>query len=735
MMLSPYTTCLWFGRIHVFPLIHHSTLPYRYSIHNGVQDRYGAAHSTRQHRHAATPIRLQHNATKQSTILYGFLNNQYLSSIQLFHEWSDTTIQQCNKLLDKLRRNLDTNNVLHTDTIHYIDHISDVLCVLLDTCELIRNVHVNKQWRMAADTVFNKCYIYMESLNTNKILFHSITQIINNKSYHQSLPAEYQYVAIQLYNDMVQHGTLQSDHTKQMVARYVQRISELQQSFTQTVYNTHNQITVPNSVLSYIDQRLHNTIIEQTGGTVTLSNAQHIINDIMFNCSDSNTRMHIYIADLQRYTSNITVLNELIHTRHKLAECVDYTNYADYHLSNMLLNNTADVQKFIVDTLYGIQPLVQHELHQLQSMKYNDLSYNQQQSCTVGDIDIYQWDYIYYTNKSKHHTNHINQYFTIDNILNGLCILCHRLFHCEFIRMELDGNEQWCTDMYKYGLYDNNQLIGIVYLDLYKRNHKFDGAASFTIQCTRKLYELHSDQQQLPIIALVCNLHSPYNVTHGDCAVILHEFGHILHHCLSTTKLQHCSGTRTQLDYVEIPSILIESYVWNYDYVKLWAKNTNHQSISESEFNIIRSNKAMYYALELQQYCIHALYDQLLYSQTSDTVECSDILYNVTQQYSSIKYTRDSLLWHSKQTHLCHYAAGYYVYLYDRLLSIQLYNKLFAGTNGLDYTSGNILRNNMLCLGGTQSGDRIINQLLHTNNLQHPNVQQLIQYINTMKQM
>ena len=58
-------------------------------------------------------------------------------------------------------------------------------------------------------------------------------------------------------------------------------------------------------------------------------------------------------------------------------------------------------------------------------------------------------------------------------------------------------------------------FLGIVYLDLYRRTHKFPGAGHFTLRCGRELgggsssnaaSGSSSDSYQTPVVALVANM-------------------------------------------------------------------------------------------------------------------------------------------------------------------------------------------------------------------------------------
>lgn len=56
---------------------------------------------------------------------------------------------------------------------------------------------------------------------------------------------------------------------------------------------------------------------------------------------------------------------------------------------------------------------------------------------------------------------------------------------------------------------------------------------------------------------------------------LFHEFGHTLQNLLTETKLQHVSGSRTYMDFVETPSTLMEYFVFDPRLMPLWAKKAD----------------------------------------------------------------------------------------------------------------------------------------------------------------
>src|SRR5207248_1066460 len=105
------------------------------------------------------------------------------------------------------------------------------------------------------------------------------------------------------------------------------------------------------------------------------------------------------------------------------------------------------------------------------------------------------------------------------------------------------------------------RAIGRFFLDLFPLEGKYKHAAQFTLVSGVR-------DGALPEGALVCNFPRPSAepalLEHSEVVTFFHEFGHLLHHLFGGhTRWAGVSGVRTEWDFVEAPSQMLEEWCWD----------------------------------------------------------------------------------------------------------------------------------------------------------------------------
>ncbi len=81
-----------------------------------------------------------------------------------------------------------------------------------------------------------------------------------------------------------------------------------------------------------------------------------------------------------------------------------------------------------------------------------------------------------------------------------------------------------------------------------------------------------------PHISIVCNFTKPTPtkpslLTLDEVLTLFHEFGHALHGMLANTRYETLSGTNVYWDFVELPSQIMENWVYEKECLDLFAKH------------------------------------------------------------------------------------------------------------------------------------------------------------------
>ena len=141
---------------------------------------------------------------------------------------------------------------------------------------------------------------------------------------------------------------------------------------------------------------------------------------------------------------------------------------------------------------------------------------------------------------------------------------------------KIEGAQNWHEDVQLYQTEDKKtgKVLGQFYLDFYTRDLKKGHAmVSYIFDRAKINGTLH-----LPVVSMITNFpkptaEKPSLLSHEDVITFFHEFGHIMHHMCSEANYTRFSGTSVERDFVELPSQMLENWMWDKDIVQRVSKH------------------------------------------------------------------------------------------------------------------------------------------------------------------
>jgi len=172
---------------------------------------------------------------------------------------------------------------------------------------------------------------------------------------------------------------------------------------------------------------------------------------------------------------------------------------------------------------------------------------------------------------------------------------------------------------------ESQKVLGHFYLDLYPRPDKFNHAAAFTLLKRAKI----GDKIELAAAAMVANFNPAAgdkpSLLHHEVVTFFHEFGHVMHNLCSEANFSRFSGASVERDFVEMPSQMLENWIWDKDILKKVSKHyKTGQPLPEKMIDQkIESQKGMVATATLNQVFLGSV-DLLLYSASDKKMLSQD---------------------------------------------------------------------------------------------------------------
>ncbi len=434
---------------------------------------------------------------------------------------------------------------------------------------------------------------------------------------------------------------------------------------------------------------------EDGGFRVSLDYPEYI--PFMQQATDRELRRRLQHKSWNRaVNANLPLLAEARALRGQIAQLLGHPTWADYQMEVKMAREPAKVHDFYESIVPGLTKKGHRELEILTALHH---------SLGVDDaVQTWDWSFLHTTQKKNDYgvdQNEIAEYFSLDRVLNGMFEITGETFGLTYRRLETEG--AWHPDVMLFEIADAAaaEPIAYFYADLFPREGKFTHAAAFPLVYGMRLVD---GRYRKPVAAIVANFTKPTETApsllkHSEALTLFHEFGHILHFCLTTVDLISFSGFDTEWDFVEAPSQIMENWMWEPEILQRFA--THHVTDEPIPAHLVKQLVAAR-DLNVGLHTLRQVHlgqtDLLMHEGDGDDL---DAIQRKAHEYTLLPYHEGTHFVAGFGHLMGGYDAGYYGYLWSAVYGDDMFSA-FEAAGLTNRTVGMRYRDEVLATGGSR---------------------------------
>lgn len=507
---------------------------------------------------------------------------------------SDThrLIDDCQKTIDDLAHHTDSPS--WDNFAAFIEDLEQHIEEFWSPISHLNAVMSTEEWRRAYNEAHPLIVQFFAQLGQNKKLYTKYCAI-RESSAHNTLSAAQK----RLLDLSIAHFELSGVHLppqeKEALLQIESDLAQKQNSFSENhldstnvyslfVSDSEKLLGIPQDILDRAQEKALSE--KQEGWSFTLQ--APCFGPVMSWAENRSLRNTLYRAYTTQASElfaeyghasnqwdNTNNIHEIMALRQKKATLLGFDNYASYSLALKMASSCHEVTDFLKTLVDRVKPQGQKDWDELKKFAREQKNLDQ----------VEPWDISYLSEQLKLHqfnldSEEVRQYFPYQKTVDGLFWLVKTLFEIE---IKIVSAPTYHKDVVAYELFDpiGGKKVGFFYLDPFSRENKRSGA---WVDACRTRHKKKNGDTELPIAYVVCNFpphtkDKPSYLSHDDVLTLFHEFGHALHHLLTSIDHHSISGFNgIEWDAVELPSQFMENFAWEYDILK---KISSHRDTKE----------------------------------------------------------------------------------------------------------------------------------------------------------
>jgi len=560
---------------------------------------------------------------------------------------------------------------------------------------LLQNVSPDEEVRKAAQEVYLEFQDWAVEKSYNKGLFKLVQRVAARK---MSLNKEEKKLLDDYLNDFRRLGLHLPEEKQSQLKVLQKKLSAIESAFSQAINEYEDFVVVDQKDLTGLDADFISSLDKDPSGKLQVSLQYPEYLPVMEFCSNEKVRKELLIRKYRvAEKSNVSRLNEMILIRDEIAQTLGYSSFNDYVIEDRMAKTPERVRDFLKSFEKRLREKATKELAALEALKQFETS------DAAARLEI--WDFSFYSAlyKKKNFSvdlNELKDFFPLEKVLQGMLKVMGKVFSIRFEEQK-PGFPTWHSDVRLFNAYDEktSESMGAFYLDLFPRPGKYGHAAAFGLVDGK---EKESGVYQAPVECMVCNFppQAPHSLSHSEVETLFHEFGHILHGLLTTSRYSRFSGTSVAWDFVEAPSQVLENWCWDHEILNQIAENVKDPSRKISKEFVEKMNQAQKagVALFYLRQVAFAKAD-LEFHETGKQKDSTAIMNRIMAETFMPPPPQTSF--QAGWGHMVGYASGYYGYAWADVMAADIFS-FFKKSGLLDADQGRRLRAEIYAPGSSR---------------------------------
>lgn len=397
---------------------------------------------------------------------------------------------------------------------------------------------------------------------------------------------------------------------------------------------------------------------------------------------------------------NKAIIARAIALRIEKAKLLGYKTWADYVLEESMAKNPENVYKFLNHVWTPALKKAKEEAAELQKLIQAE----------GHNFKLEPWDWWYYAEKLRKQKYALDEemlrpYFKLENVIDGVFLLANKLYGLQFV--ERKDIPVYHPDVRVFEVKEaDGTHVGILYTDYFPRASKGAGA---WMNALRDEYKL--DGKKVTPLILNCGNFTkptpdqPSLLTLEEVTTLFHEFGHALHGLLSDCTYLRLTGTNVPRDFVELPSQIMENWVGEPEFLKLFAKHyQTGEPIPDALIEKIKNARYFNQGFATVEYLAAAYLDMDWHTLT-EPVKAEEVMQFEDKSLGRIGLIPEIVVRY-RSPYFSHifandYYAGYYSYIWAEVLDADAF-QAFKEKGLFDQATARAFRENILARGGSE---------------------------------